>query len=426
MDKAKKTLWLILVFYSFNVGAVSYINNIKYKGNEVTQPSVLDREIYIEPGDELNERLIEKSRQAIMDTGLFRSVSYYLEENYTDKNESAASLVDIVFVVKEKYYLLIIPRLKIDDNEIHYGLQLKWDNVFGLNHETRIQALNRGNTQGVDETRHSFRYFYPNVNDSSYNLGFSVQRENNVDEIEEIGRFIDRQDDSFRVEVSRWLNERGRNRGYFVGSNVMYQKRFNHDLVIESNSEYLDAIILGLDVGFKDLNNYKYNRGGKEYGYKLDFSHEALSSESEFTKHRFYYRSYYRFADRPASNLNVQVKFGHSNNQVLGEDAFSLGSSNDLRGYEKKRFTGNTKFVTNVEYMFPHADHPVIRYVTFIDAGNTYDALSDVFHEALNIGAGFGLRWKIRVLVKIDLRADVGYGFTDEDYRFSFGTRHAF
>ena len=64
MDKAKKLLWLILVFYSFNVGAVSHINKIKYKGNEITKSPVMDREIYINSGDELNEVLIEKSRQA--------------------------------------------------------------------------------------------------------------------------------------------------------------------------------------------------------------------------------------------------------------------------------------------------------------------------------------------------------------------------
>ena len=82
--------------------------------------------------------------------------------------------------------------------------------------------------------------------------------------------------------------------------------------------------------------------------------------------------------------------------------------------------------LTNLEYMFPRKGYPVFRYVTFFDAGNTYDKLSDVYHKALNVGMGFGVRWKIRALVKIDLRADVGYGFTDEDYKFSFGTRHAF
>jgi len=424
MEKTKTLLWLILSFCSFTVEAVSVINHVHYKGNEITQSSVLNREIYIAPGDELNHELLEKSRQAIMDLGLFKSVHYYLEENYTVlKANPVTSQVDVIFVVEEKYYLLVIPRLKLDDDEIHVGIQLKWDNVFGLNHETRFLAEDRGSTGGIGESRYSFRYFYPNWNNSAYNIDLTLQTENDVDDSDGL---IDMQDDLFRFAVSRWLNERGRNRGWFAGASVLYQTRLFENAIVSADSENIDAVVLGADVGYRNINNYEFNRGGKAYGYKLDWSHESLGSESEFTKHLLYYVSYYRFEKHPSSNLNVQMQIGHSNEQFLGEDAFSLGSSDDLRGYENNRFTGNALVLTNFEYMFPQADYPVIRYVTFIDIGNTYDQLSEIFHQALNVGAGFGLRWKIRAFVKLDLRADVGYGFEDEDYHFSFGTRHTF
>jgi len=424
MEKTKTILWLIVLLCSFTVEAVSVINNIQYKGNEITQPSVLNREIYIAPGDEFNILLIEKSRQAIMDLGLFKSVHYYLEENYTTLTANPnSSQVDVVFVVEEKYYLLVIPRLKVNDDEIHVGIQLKWDNVFGLNHETRMLAEDRGSTSGISESRYSFNYFYPNWNNSSYNIDLTLQADNDVDDS---AGLIDRQDDIIKFAVSRWLNERGRNRGWFAGVSVLYQARLFEDMIVNADSEKIDAVVLGVDAGYRNINSFEFNRGGKSYGYKLDWSHDTLGSESEFTKHLLYYISYYRFDNYPASNLNVQMQIGHSNEQFLGEDAFSLGSSDDLRGYENNRFTGNTMFLTNFEYMFPQSDYPVIRYVTFIDIGNTYDQLSDIFHQALNVGAGFGLRWKIRAFVKLDLRADVGYGFEDEDYRFSFGTRHTF
>jgi len=424
MEKAKTLLWLILLLCSFTVEAVTVINKVNYKGNKITQVSVLNREIYIASGDVLNDALLEKSRQAIMDLGLFKSVHYYLEENYTDINvDPGISRVDVVFVVEEKYYLLILPRLKINDDEIHVGLQLKWDNAFGLNHETRILAEDRGSTSGIDESRYSFNYYYPNWNNSAFNIDLTLQTENDVNQEEGL---IDRQDDLFKLAISRWLNERGRNRGWFAGASVLYQKRLFEDVIVSRNSEDIDAVVLGLDAGYQNINNFEYNRGGKYYGYKLDWSHESLGSESEFTKHLLYYISYYQIDKYPASNLNVQMQIGHSNEQFLGEDAFSLGSSDDLRGYENNRFTGNTMFLTNFEYMFPQVDYPVIRYVVFIDIGNTYDQLSDMLHQALNIGAGFGLRWKIRAFVKLDLRADFGYGFEDEDYHFSFGTRHTF
>ncbi|MCW8934758.1 MAG: BamA/TamA family outer membrane protein [Gammaproteobacteria bacterium] len=424
MEKTKTFLWLILLLCSFTVEAVSIINNVRYKGNEITQASVLNREIYITPGTEFNEALIEKSRQAIMDLGLFKSVRYYLEEDYTSvKTNSMVSLVDVIFVVEEKYYLLVIPRLKINDEEIHVGLQLKWDNAFGLNHETRFLAEDRGTTSGIGESRYSFRYFYPNWNNSAYNIDITLQTENEVVDSENV---IDRQDDMFMFAVSRWLNERGRNRGWFAGVSVLYQHRLFEDVIVNANSENIDAVVLGAEVGYININNYAFNRGGKSYGYKLDWSHDSFGSESEFTKHLLYYISYYQFDKYPTSNLNVQMQIGHSSEQFLGEDTFSLGSSDDFRGYDNNRFTGNTIFLTNFEYLFPQVDYPVIRYAAFIDIGNTYDQLSDIFHEALHVGAGFGLRWKIRAFVKLDLRADLAYGFEDEDYHFSFGTRHTF
>jgi len=384
MEKAQKIFGLVLLLCSFSVTAEMRINKIKYQGNETSQPSILNREIYIHEGDEFDEALVEKSRQAIMDLGLFKTVHLVLEKNKSNNT------IDVIFVVKEKYYLLILPRLKVEDNEFFYGIQL--------------MVEDRGTTNGVDESRYSFRYSYPNINNKYYNLDFELQSANEVDEVDGV---VDRQDDFFRVALSKWLNRTGRNRGWFAGGSALYQQRNNEDLINFENSDSVKAIALGVDVGYRNLNTFEYNRGGKAYGYKLDWSDELLGSETQYTKHLLYYKSYYRFDQLPFSNLNVQVKLGHSNNKILGESAFSLGSSDDLRGYENNRFNGNTLFVTNIEFMYPQPNKPIFRYVTFIDVGNTYDKLDDVLHDALNVGAGVGIRWKIRALV-------------------SFGTRHAF
>ena len=408
---------------SFSVEAASIIKSIKYQGNDETQPSVMNREIYIKEGDIVDEGLIEKSRQGIMNLGLFKKVTTTITESENAQDESGNTYVDVVFSVKEKYYLLILPRARSNDDELHLGVQVRWDNVWGLNHEMRLLFENRGDTQGVSENRNSFRYAYPNIFDSRYSVNVQLDSLNSVDETDGL---IDRHDDIYRLSVLRWLNKDGKNRGWFAQGNVRYQDRFNEVLAGTQTSEYIDAIVLGLDAGFRDVNNYEYNRGGKSYGYELDWSHKSIGSDDEFTRHIFHYRSYYRFHGAPLSNLNVQTKIGHSNNKILGADAFSLGSSDDLRGYENDRFSGDTMFLMNIEYMMPHPEYPVIRYVYFVDMGNATDEMKDIFHEPINFGAGAGIRWKIRSLVNIDLRADIGYGFTDSDYRFSFGTRHAF
>jgi len=306
---------------------------------------------------------------------------------------------------------------------LSYWLQFRWDNVGCLNHKIDVLFQNRGVTQNVRERNNRFRYFYPNVNNSAYNFGLSVQDSNSIDEFEGV---VNRQDEIYALNLSRWLNNKGRNRGWFVEGNVLYQKRNNQVFEGDELSAEINAVILGAEIGYVGVSEYEYNRGGKSYGYKFDVSHETIGSDDFFIKHYLYYRSYYRFDSFPLSNLNVQTLLGHSNNDILGESAFKLGGGQDLRGYENDRFAGNTMLLTNVEYMFPHDEYPIIRYVGFVDIGNTYDEISEIFHRPLNLGVGVGLRWKIRAFVNLDLRADFGYGITDSDYRFSFGTSNAF
>jgi len=424
MGKLKALFAVVLLFCGFSAHAVTYIKSIRYEGNETTQASVFNREIYIKPGDILDQELLEKSRQAIMDLGLYKSVKYYLREDYGEVGNSGNDAqVEVVFIVKEKYYFYVLPRAKLVDNEIFLGIQARWDNVAGLNHSMRLRFEDRGSLAGIDKKRNTFTYAYRNVYDSPYTIDLRLQQSNSVDESEGL---INRQDEMLRVSLSRWLNERGRNKGWFLGGSLQLQQRFNEVISGDLQSSNVDAVVLGLNGGFQNVNEYTYNRGGKSFGYILDWSDKSIGSESEYTRYQLYYRSYYRFKKLNASNLNVQTKFGHSTDRILGAYAFSLGSNSDLRGYENGRFFGNTMLLINMEYMFPHPHHPSVRYVYFMDIGNTYEHVSDMIHEPLNVGAGFGLRWKIRSLVKIDLRADFGYGFSDQGYKFIFGSKHAF
>ncbi len=422
MQEIKYLLGLILCCWGFSSTAAT-INDIRYEGNDVTQVSLLNREIYIKKGDVLDDKLIEKSRQAVMNLGLFKTVTFYLQDSEVEQDDVNNSLVDVVFVVEEKYYMIVLPRLKIDDNEVYYGLQFRWDNVGGVNHKMDVLFQNRGVTQNLRERNNRFRYFYPNVNNSAYNIGLSLQDSNSIDEFEGV---VNRQDEIYALSLSRWLNDKGRNRGWFVQGSVLYQHRNNQVFEGDELSGEIDAVVLGAETGFVSVSDYEYNRGGKSYGYKFDVSHESLGSDNFYIKHYLYYRSYYRFDSLPLANLNVQTLLGHANNDIMGESAFKLGGGHDLRGYENDRFAGNTMLLTNIEYMFPHDKYPIIRYVGFVDIGNTYDEISEIFHRPLNLGVGVGLRWKIRAFVNLDLRADFGYGITDSDYKFSFGSRNAF
>ncbi|MEK7758886.1 MAG: POTRA domain-containing protein, partial [Pseudomonadota bacterium] len=84
------------------------IARIEFAGNRVTQPQILLQEMLVKEGDSADPALIERSRQAIMDLGLFTSVLAVVEPG------DDGSVLRIL--VKEKYYILPVPKLNRDED----------------------------------------------------------------------------------------------------------------------------------------------------------------------------------------------------------------------------------------------------------------------------------------------------------------------
>jgi outer membrane protein assembly factor BamA len=417
-------LLLALIIYSGTAQAITTIRSITFEGNEVTRDIFLRRTIYFAEGSIYNEDCLVESVQALMDTGLFKTVEYYVSSDMPEEEDADDSQVDLIIRVREKHYLLVLPRIRIRDNETHVGIQLRWDNVFGLNHSLRYLAEDRGTTLGINEKRNELKYAYPEVNGSDYSLGVEFTEQNEVD-ISQPGLEANRIDQAATISVHRWLNPYGRNYGWFANMGWTVNDRVNDLLNPALADETLGAVVLGLGYGYSKTHDYGYNRAGKEYGYALNIANQAFGSETEFARHELYYRSYYRFPTRPLDNLNVQTILGHATHDIMGGKAFGLGGE-DLRGYDPGRFTGNALLQLNMEYLQPFENHPQWRYAGFIDMGNTYEDVEDVIHGGLKTGVGVGLRWRLISFVRVSLRLDVGYAIADDDYRITAGTHYAY
>jgi hemolysin activation/secretion protein len=74
----------------------------------------------------------------------------------------------------------------------------------------------------------------------------------------------------------------------------------------------------------------------------------------------------------------------------------------------------------------PDDDFPNLRYAVFSDIGNTYDSMGDIRDGGLKAVLGVGIRWKIPAFVRLDLRIDYGVSLSDDSYRVSANSRHAF
>ena len=419
-----RSCYLLIMFFvllpaDVQAAVHDIISEIRFTGNEITQESVFRREMFIKEGDPVNLKKITESTQAIMDLGLYRSVKYKL----LDTDEPHRKILEIK--VWEKFYKLVIPRLRYENNQWHTGLQLRWDNVNGLDHQLKLIAERLGGEMGVSELRQQFKYKYPNVLGSKYSLDIRLINKNKVDaSIDNV--FQNQLDQSFDLGVFKWLNKQHRKKGWFIRLGYDVRERQYEDLDTREIVDSTSSVQLSLKYAYKNIHEYYYNRGGKYYGYEIKVAEDAIGSETEYIKHYLFYRSYYRFKSRPDDNLNVQTILGAANDNVLGDRAFTLDYRNGLRGYERSRFQGNSMLVVNTEYLRPSTWFPTLRFVYFLDMGTTGDTLGDAFTGPLRTGIGAGIRWKIPALVRVDLRVDVGYGITDKNVRVTVGTRHAF
>ncbi|MBI3186452.1 MAG: hypothetical protein HYZ31_01120 [Gammaproteobacteria bacterium] len=400
------------------------MGSISFEGNDVTDEVFLRRTIHFAEGSVFDEACLEESIQALMDTGLFKQVNYYISSDIPEDEEAEQSQVDLVIRVREKHYLLVLPRIRVRDNETHIGVQLRWDNMWGYNHSLRYLVEDRGSALGIEQQRNEFYYYFPNVNGSSYSLEFFNVEQNEVDESDP-GLEVNRIDSSSGFSVHRWLNPYHRNYGWFANIGCSVRDRYNDMLDVALVDDKMSALVLRLEYGYSKTHDYGYNRAGKEFGYAVDISNRMFGSEAEFARHELYYRSYYRFPSRPLDNLNVQTILGHASHDIMDNEAFDLGGE-DLRGYDPGRFTGNALLQINMEYLRPFKDHPQWRYAGFIDLGNTYEDVADVVHGGLKTGVGVGLRWKVLSFVKLSVRIDLGYAINDSSYRITAGTRYSY
>ncbi len=415
-------LYLVLIPWC-QAASEPVISSIRFEGNERTRESVLRREMYVREGDELDYGKVEKSIQGIRDLGLFKKVGYYLEQNQPAAVDETSG-IELVITLEEKIYTLIIPRVRVQDNQTRIGVNARLDNLFGLDHSMRYIVERKGAVEGVDEYRQRLSYYYPNVNGSRYSVNFSAVDENTV--TEQIDNSLENSlNKSFALVLHKWLNPGQKKVGDYISAGVSHTQRTHETL----DGVYIDETLANamvFEYGYRKVHEMDNMRDGRHYGYSVEWSNEAFGSDAEYFKNLLFYRSYYTFDSRPGDNLNVQLQLGYSSNDILGDEAFTLDFRNDLRGYERDRFTGNSMVLLNLEYMTPSSFSRKLRYVGFVDIGNTYDSEKRFQPDGLNAGLGVGIRWKIPSLVKVDLRIDLGYGIADENYQTTVGTHYAF
>lgn len=402
--------------------ATGTIGAIRFEGNDVTKDIILRQELLIEPGEAINYDRIEQSRQAIMNLGLFKRV--------TARLEPGGEAQDVVFKVDEKWYILPIPKLDRDsDGDYSYGFELQWDNFLGYNQSLELLSETEETSDGLIKKKREFSYDIPRIPHSHFGFALLLRRELSTPEIEDevlgVGQY-DLAEKRASVTVSRWLTRDGPSRGWRgrVGSNYS-DRDYTYLNGVEGLIDDRKIVEAWVGATFHDVYEYPWHREGREYGWVFTTAGHGLGSDDDYHRVDLFHRSYVYPVFWDNDNINTQVRLGYGHGYDRQSDPYSIGSADTLRGYERDNLNGDILALVNIEYMKPAFGTRNVRGVLFADAGNVYEE-GEVDLTDLEYAAGFGLRWKIRALVRTDLRIDVAWGFGEEDYKVYAGTRHTF
>ncbi len=417
-------LWLTL--WTATCAALPLIESIHISGNKTTRARIILQEMLVQSGDPADAELIKRSRQAIMDLGLFKSVKATLEEG------KKGQILKIS--VSEKYYFFPIPKLKRSpDGDISYGAQLRFDNLAGLNQKLKLNYKTERNCCTLEGNRNatSLSYESPRIGGTHYDLSAGFEYAVGPFDISDNGTVISEyreKTEGAYFSIRRWLNRTGPSVGWSLRTGWFWKKQ-KHEYISGVPDTATPGHESGLtfSISHKLVHDYLFSRGGSQYGYDMRLGLTQFGSDNTYSTNKFYYRRYWPIGKRPHQNLNFQMQLGFSGGTlVLGEYAFSVGGSRNLRALEKGSREGRSFFAFNIEYLTPLFNQPAFRGVLFFDLANAYADNRIIDLGDLEAGPGVGIRYRLKSFVNLQIRVDIAYNLESSEKRSYIGTRNAF
>lgn len=401
------------------------IISIEIEGNAKTVEQVINQELVIKEGGEFDPEDIELSRQNIMDMGLFRSV----EATTTRTPEG----VEVTFVVDEKRFWYLVPVFsRGSDGDITWGARLQMDNLFGKNNNLTLRAKKKKfkDTDIQTENTIELEYSYPRILGSAYDIGiqFDYDEADIEEERGELEGDYYRERFSVGFKIFKWLTTTGPSKGYRMALGLRSDD-YDHEYLGGDPGLFTDLRVNSLIAGMEYINVIDHGayRSGLHYGFQVEAAASVFGSDAVYALHNLFYRKYNSLDPDKRSNLNIQGRFGNMTDSIFGDSTFQVTGGTSIRGYRRDSIEGDTFYIANFEYLRGVGNRENLRWAGFVDVGNAFQDLTELSFSDPKVGAGVGLRWKIRSFVRTDLRLDIAQGLgSDGDTRVYAGTHATF
>ena len=401
------------------------ISVIEILGNVKTRVQVIRQEMIVKEGDQFDPQQVERSRQNIMDLGLFKSVE--LSEARTEDG------IEVTFTVDEKRYWYLIPVFnRGSDGDITWGLRMQMDNLLGLNNQFTMRAKRKDfkDTDIQLEKTLELEYDYPRIFGSAYDLALRFDfDEADIEESRGVlsGDYF-REKITYGGSVSKWLTQDGSSKGYRLTLGLRSDV-FDHEYLGGDPNLFTDVTVNSLlgAIQYIDVVDHGSYRSGRHHGMEVEMANSLVNSDVIHMSYNMLLRRYISLNSEKRTNLNLQSRFGYITRSVFGDATYQVTGGTAIRGYNRDSIEGDTYYIANVEYLRPLGGRENLRGTAFIDAGDAFDELSDFTFRDPKVGIGFGFRWKIRSFVRTDIRLDIAQGLGSEgETKIYAGTRATF
>ena len=385
---------------------------IRFEGNEVTQPKTMLREMPISVGQPADPKLIARSRQAVQDLGLFRKVDIRQSEN-------GAGVV-LTVSVEEKIYLLPLPRVEANtDEEFGYGAQLRWSNVAGLNHRLSAFVVRRELKEEDRDasTSYSLGYSAPFVFDTPYELvtGFGHSEDKAVRD----GVAFDESFDSVRGLLFRnYGKDNAASQGLQLGGGLKWQNQNTSG--VGAPPAYGMSTALVAQASYRDERFNIYSDTGQSWSLGYEIASPDIASDYGYAALTAGYARRWEVGDIPFQTAHFFAQLGSYHGGPQEIEAFSLGGASTLRGYESDFVEGDFLYRLAGEYLRP-VGWDWLRLLVVLEAGNVFEEPKDFSLDKVFVSLGLGLRIRFTYFVNFDVELGVAMPLVDGDGLQVFG-----
>ncbi len=404
--------------------AQTTLKDVVIEGNEKTKDFVIERELAFEPGDPVNLKQIDQSLRKVLMLGYFDEIS----RDFSEEDDPDETVLTINLTERKTGSATFGVSYSSTDRLLGF-VEAADDNFLG-----RGQRVNATARFGKRLQEYELGFYEPYIDKTGTSLGLNLYRRSrtvpvttkDLEEEKEARGTTNGGD----LTLGRPFGEFTRGRLTLKLENTAYD--LPEEPIKDPPIDYKNRTIgFGVNTNTSD-HPFNPTEGFKNDAY-LEVGTRLLGGDMKYAKLRLEHSRYFEVRDG-GWIVALRGLGGRLLGGDLGQEAFSIGGADTLRGYPyggyksegqtRGTLVGDHMLVMNAELRFPVLEK--VTGVLFTDWGTTWDKNESLGLTDLANSFGLGVRLDTPIGL---LRLDYGWGKNMEEERqgqFYFGIGQMF